>query len=398
MRIGFMNIGTEILLGDTFNTNGNSLSKILLSNGYILNFDVSVPDDMHDIEKALNFLTKNLDILIICGGLGPTEDDRTKEYISSITSKEIIEDLDHTQWMENRWKQRGIKMSDLNKKQSYIFKGYKKIPNTVGTALGATLNYENTKIFLTPGPPREFVPMVEDYIIPEIKKTREGLNPEFKYITIYGVPESNLADNINIFKPDNIKLSYLPSYGVIKIRYDKSIIEDESEQIFLRGIDKAYRNNIISYSNSTLQNALVEALSSNGKCVSIVESITGGKLTSMIVEIPGASKVLSQSKVLYQDEQKISFLESKSIDEDWAKLSLLLAKKIFSVSGTSISLAVLGEAGPISSSIYMVGDVFIALYDKERDIVNRYRFTGNRQDIINQACNQCLFDLFKFYK
>ena len=289
-------------------------------------------------------------------------------------------------------------MPELNKKQSYIFNGYKKIPNSAGTALGATLNYENTEIYLTPGPPREFVPMVEDFIIPEIKKIKEGSNSEFKYITLYGVPESDLAQNINNFKPSNVELSYLPTYGVIKIRYDKSIVSDVNEKILLEGIDKKYRNNIVSYSNTSLQNELIRDLSYNEQSISIVESITGGKLASMLVEIPGASKVLCQSNVLYQDEQKKSFLDSQSLNEDWAELTSLLAKKIFSVSDTSFSLSVLGEAGPISSSMYKVGEVFIALSDKERDIVNHYTFTGNRNDIINQACNQCLFDLIKFYK
>jgi len=398
MRIGFMNVGTEILLGDTLNTNGNSLSKLLLSNGYILQFDLSVSDDIHDIKFGLKFLTNNLDILIISGGLGPTEDDMTKEYISSITGTEIIEDLEHTTWMQKLWNKRGIDMPELNKKQSYIFDGYDKIPNSVGTALGATLNYSNTKIFLTPGPPREFIPMVEDYVIPQIKKIYGGSNPKFKYITIYGIPESNLATEINIFKPMNLELSYLPSYGVVKIRYDKSIVSDKNERVFLEGLDKKYSKNIVSYSNTSLQKVLVDSLSFRKENISIIESVTGGRLASLLVEIPGASKVFSHSKVLYQNQQKKIFLGVDSLNKDWYELSQLLAKKIFDTSNASFSLSVLGEAGPITSSAYKVGDVFIALKDQERSIVNRYNFNGNRNDIINQACNQCLFDIINFYK
>ena len=398
MRIGFMNVGTEILLGDTLNTNGNSLSKLLLSNGYILQFDLSVSDDIHDIKFGLKFLTNNLDILIISGGLGPTEDDMTKEYISSITGTEIIEDLEHTTWMQKLWNKRGIDMPELNKKQSYIFDGYDKIPNSVGTALGATLNYSNTKIFLTPGPPREFIPMVEDYVIPQIKKIYGGSNPKFKYITIYGIPESNLATEINVFKPMNLELSYLPSYGVVKIRYDKSIVSDKNERVFLEGLDKKYSKNIVSYSNTSLQKVLVDSLSFRKENISIIESVTGGRLASLLVEIPGASKVFSHSKVLYQNQQKKIFLGVDSLNKDWYELSQLLAKKIFDTSNASFSLSVLGEAGPITSSAYKVGDVFIALKDQERSIVNRYNFNGNRNDIINQACNQCLFDIINFYK
>ena len=139
-------------------------------------------------------------------------------------------------------------------------------------------------------------------------------------------------------------------------------------------------------------------MSFTNRSISLIESITGCKLSANLVAIPGASKVFKQSKVLYQNDQKKTFLDSEELEEDWELLTLLLANKIIEESDSSMSLSVLGEAGPISSSRYKVGDVFIAVCDKERSVVNRYKFTGNRQDIINQTCNQCLFDLLKFYK
>ena len=398
MRIGFMNVGTEILIGDTLNTNGSALSRILLSQGFILHYDLSVADDKDDVASALKFLTSNVDVLIISGGLGPTEDDMTKEYLSSITGYELIEDLEHTEWMRNRWRERGMEMSEINKKQSFIFNNFNKIPNTAGTALGATLNFNNTDIYLTPGPPREFIPMVEDYVINEIKDKYQGNNAEYKYLTIYGIPESTLSENIDTFKPKDIELAYLPSYGIIKLRYNKNTVTDKQEKILLTGIKKDYKDNLISYANKSLEYELINELSFTNRSISLIESITGGKLSANLVAIPGASKVFKQSKVLYQNDQKKRFLDSEELEEDWELLTLLLANKIIEESDSSMSLSVLGEAGPISSSRYKVGDVFIAVCDKERSVVNRYKFTGNRQDIINQTCNQCLFDLLKFYK
>jgi len=396
MRVGFISIGTEIMLGDTLNTNGNSLAKALLTNGYQLLYELSVADKKKDIETALEFLTDNTNVLIISGGLGPTEDDMTKEYISLITNNKLIEDEEHTKWMQNIWNKRGLKMPELNRKQSYFFNNYNAIPNTSGTALGAHLNYKNTEIFLTPGPPREFSPMVNDYVIPRIKELYSKNLFEYKYLTIYGVPESNLSENINSFKPNSMELAYLPSYGIIKLRYDKQSITEDEESQFIDGLNTFYSENIISFSNKSLNKVVFDTLCNENKYLSLVESITGGMLSSLIVSIPGASKVLTESSVLYHNDQKLNFLKSNNLEHDWNILASLLSEECLSKSKASISLAVLGEAGPISSTNYKVGDVFISLSDCNKTTVERYSFTGNRIDIIKRASNQCLFNILKF--
>ena len=114
MRIGYMCIGTEVLIGDTLNTNGNFLANLLSDVGLKLSYELSVSDDKDEIGASLNFFTSNVDVLIVSGGLGPTEDDMTKEYISKLTGISLIEDDHHTDWMVKRWKQRGLEMPDLN--------------------------------------------------------------------------------------------------------------------------------------------------------------------------------------------------------------------------------------------------------------------------------------------
>ena len=396
MLIGFMSIGTEIMLGDTLNTNGNSLAQTLLINGYQLRYEMSVADEKKDIEIALEFLTDNTEVLIVSGGLGPTEDDMTKEYFSIITNIELIEDEEHTKWMKDRWNKRGLQMPELNKKQSYFFNNYVAIPNSSGTALGSHLKYKKTDIFLTPGPPREFLPMVNGYVIPKIKELHSNSSYEYKYLTIYGIPESNLSESINSFKPNNMQLAYLPNYGVIKLRYDKQNITEKEESQFIAGIKKLHHKNIVSFSKNSLNKVVFDTLSRQRKNISLVESITGGKLASLLVEVSGASKVLCSSNVLYQNKQKLRYLDSDNLETDWYILSSLLSQKNISKSESSIALAVLGEAGPITSTRYKVGDVFISLSDGNKTTVNKYNFFGNRNDIIHQTCNQCLFDILKF--
>ena len=160
-----------------------------------------------------------------------------------------------------------------------------------------------------------------------------------------------------------MELAYLPSYGVIKLRYNKNTVTDKQEKILLTGIEKDYKDNLISYANKSLEYELINDLSFNNRSISLIESITGGKLSANLVAIPGASKVFKQSRVLYQNEQKKTFLDTEELEEDWELLTLSLANKIIERSDSSMSLSVLGEAGPISSSEYKVGDVFIAVCD-----------------------------------
>ena len=397
MRIGYMCIGTEVLIGDTLNTNGNFLANLLSDVGLKLSYELSVSDDKDEIGASLNFFTSNVDVLIVSGGLGPTEDDMTKEYISKLTGISLIEDDHHTDWMVKRWKQRGLEMPDLNRKQSLIFKDFDGIPNNTGTALGAELHYKNTDVYLLPGPPREFKPMVEDYVINKIDRKSIDNNVDYKYITLYGIPESTLAESVNKLKPTDLDIAYLPKYGIVKLRYDLNKMSKSLEDDFLTKISNEYKNNIVSYSNESLEKTLYKKFSNLDLNLSLVESITGGNLSGRITSIAGSSKVLYFSKILYQNTSKEQFLKTKSIPSDWRILSKLLSEEALKQTNTSVALAVLGEAGPIASTEYKVGEIFIAMSDMRRTEVERYMFMGNREDITKQTINQCLFDLIKWF-
>ena len=299
-----MCIGTEVLIGDTLNTNGNFLANLLSDVGLKLSYELSVSDDKDEIGASLNFFTSNVDVLIVSGGLGPTEDDMTKEYISKLTGISLIEDDHHTDWMVKRWKQRGLEMPDLNRKQSLIFKDFDGIPNNTGTALGAELHYKNTDVYLLPGPPREFKPMVEDYVINKIGRTSIDNNVDYKYITLYGIPESTLAESVNKLKPTDLDIAYLPKYGIVKLRYDLNKMSKSLEDDFLTKISNEYKNNIVSYSNESLEKTLYKKFSNLDLNLSLVESITGGNLSGRITSVAGSSKVLYFSKILYQNTSK----------------------------------------------------------------------------------------------
>ena len=129
MKIGLLTVGTEILLGDTVNTNLSKLGSILYNSGFYLNKEITVSDERSEIEEGFKYLYESCEVIIICGGLGPTEDDITKESISEILDIKLVLDKNHVAWMENRWKSRGLKMPETNIKQAMIPENAKKLIN-----------------------------------------------------------------------------------------------------------------------------------------------------------------------------------------------------------------------------------------------------------------------------
>ena len=165
MKIGLLTVGTEILLGDTLNTNLSSLGNILYNSGFTLSTELTVSDDEVEITDGFKYVESKNDVIIICGGLGPTEDDITKEVISKYLNLELILDNKHVSWMEERWKSRGLIMPETNIKQALIPDGFKKLINTKGTAPGLHLETDDKNVFILPGPPNEFIPLVRDCLL-----------------------------------------------------------------------------------------------------------------------------------------------------------------------------------------------------------------------------------------
>ena len=233
MKISLLSVGTEILLGDTVNTNLANLGQILYSNGYILNSEITVSDIREDIKKEFLKLLKENDVVITCGGIGPTEDDFTKDVISESLNLNLALDTEHLNWMKSRWESRGLEMPTTNIKQAELPEGAVKLINKNGTAPGIKISTkENKTIFILPGPPREFIPLVEEEVIPFLSDQFNKTNKEFEFIIFYNQAESSLSEKITQFKPKNLDIAYLASKGVIKLRYDKNSVEIDELNYF----------------------------------------------------------------------------------------------------------------------------------------------------------------------
>lgn len=397
VNISLLSIGTEILLGDTINTNLSSLGQILYNNGFVLTSEVTVPDEKNLIKEKLHELLKNNDVIITCGGIGPTEDDFTKDVISEYLGLNLILDSEHLSWMESRWESRGLVMPQNNIKQAELPEGSKKLKNTNGTSPGIHIQNNDKDIFILPGPPREFIPLVEDEIVPFLKNNFESTNKDYKFIMFYNQAESALAQQIDTFKPENLDIAYLASKGIIKLRYDKNSVNSKDLIEFKKNIKNTLSDDILSTENIPASKVLLNILNENELTLSLVESITGGSLSSALVSHPGASKTLLASNTLYTTFSKEEFLQSE-INDDWIILTESLATKSRLKYSSDISLAILGEAGPVTSSKYKLGQIFISITSNSKTETFEHNLRGSRDDIINRSVNNAIWDLIKFIK
>ena len=397
MNISLLSVGTEILLGDTVNTNLSSLGKILYDDGFLLDSEITVADDRNSINEKFMSLLSNNDVVITCGGIGPTEDDFTKEVICKALELDLVIDQEHVEWMKSRWESRGLSMPETNIKQAEIPTGATKLNNTMGTAPGILIEVQNKLVFILPGPPREFIPLIKDEVMPRLKEKYISSEKDYSFITFFNQPESLLAQSINKFKPASLDLAYLASKGIIKLRYDKNSVSKEELDNFIKNVKSEFSEDILAYENISAPNVLFNKLIEQKLTISVVESITGGSFTAELVKFAGASKVLTAGNTLYTTKAKEEFLESE-ISEDWVVLSEELSKKSLEKYGTDIAVTILGEAGPVPSSKYAIGEIFISITSSTNTQNTQHRLRGNREDILARSVNNIVWDLINFVK
>jgi nicotinamide-nucleotide amidase len=331
--------------------------------------------------------------------LGPTEDDITKEVISNSLSLDLELDESHVDWMKERWKSRGLIMPETNIKQAYIPVGSEKLINTQGTAPGIRISKNDKEIFIFPGPPREFIPLVEDELLPYLSENFEKHDTDYQFIMFFNQAESSLAAEIDKFKPEGLDIAYLASRGIIKLRFDRNSVSKSDFDIFIDKIDEIFSDDILAYENISVEKALGSLVAKNDIKVSFVESITGGLLSSLLVKNPGISKYFIGSDVVYGNQAKSILLNDNDIDfENWEELCVNLTHSSLEKYKTDICLTILGEAGPLSSSKYSVGTIFICISNGDKTVITDHKMNGNREEILQRSANKAQWELIKFIK
>ncbi len=411
MRAIIIAVGSELLHFSKLDTNslfiGNKLSQV----GIVNDMNIVVGDELEDLCWCIKNCAKRCQLLIITGGLGPTEDDITREAVSRVFKRELIFNEDLVTDIKESFKKRGMKdMPQINARQGFVLEGAKVIKNFLGTAPGQILEIEGCKVVLLPGPPLENRPMFEQIMEEEIRHSSKYYIAN-SVIKTGGASESQIDEKLSPIyaKYKNPSTTILSSSGLTELRLrarSKVSLEEAvniNKELMDKMIDKLGENYLYS-DNIDICQYLVNLLREKDLTVSFAESCTGGLLSSMLTDISGASEVYLGGVNAYSNQlkEKLLGVEPKILESEGAvsaKVALSMAQGVLNLSSSDISVSITGIAGPGGGGKGKpVGLVYFSLVAKDFSHTCYRIFPGDRKSVKLRTANYAFFLLIKFLK
>lgn len=417
MKVELISVGTELLLGNIVNTNANYLSQKCAELGLSLYFQITVGDNESRLAKVLKDSLERSDIIILTGGLGPTEDDMTKEAVAHVLNRQLIMDEDSRKRIQSYFDFRHGEVSDSvisknNWKQALIIEDAIVIDNDNGTAPGLIVEYDSStgdssadtlkRIILLPGPPSEMIPMFEASIDPYLRKLQDSVLVS-KMVKICGIGESKAETQIVdlIHQQENPTIAPYAKSGEVHFRvtalskdieHGYHLLEPILDELKRRFGENIYTTN----EDETLEEVVVKLLHQKKLTLSTAESCTGGLLTGRIVNVAGVSDVLKEGYITYANEAKMHLLGVReetlerfgAVSEQTAYEMVEGAAK---AADTNTAIAITGIAGPDGGTPSKpVGLVYISCFVNGTVAVKECRFKGNRQKVREQSVTYAL--------
>ncbi len=401
MLAEILSVGTELLMGQIANTDAQYISRRLSELGVTIYRHTTVGDNPARVKEALGEALSRADIVITTGGLGPTEDDLTKEMVAEYFSLPMQLHQPSMDALMSYMSRLGREVTPNNLKQAYFPEHSIIMPNLCGTAPGCIVEQDNKAVAVLPGPPREMKDMFDRQLAPYLAR-RSGMHIESKFLRIFGIGESTLETMLlDLFHSANPTLALYCGAGEVQARISAraesveqalALIEPLEKEILSRVGNAFYGYGV----DNSMPNAVLELLKSRGETVCFAESCTGGRVAASMIDSPGASDVIKESYITYSDDVKMRVLgvnpdtlaNFTAVSAECAREMAEGAKKI---SGADWAVSVTGVAGPDGGTILTpVGTVFVGVAGPEGTKVNEFHFRGNRDWIRTLACSNAL--------
>jgi nicotinamide-nucleotide amidase len=391
MKAEIITIGDEIIIGQVTDTNSSFIAEELNKIGIEIIRITSVPDNKDSITDALDNAKKKADIIIMTGGLGPTGDDITKNTLAEYFSSTLVVNQDVLDRIKVFLSNRSMEITERNIKQAELPDNCRIISNSYGTASGMWFE-EYGKIFISlPGVSYEMKSMIKNDIIPEFKKRFKLPFIIHKTILTNGMTESEMADHLKNWEsklPANIKLAYLPSPGILRLRLsgtgiDKSKLENEIKN----QADKLFKltsDYVFGFEDDRIEEITGKLLAKHNLTVAVAESCTGGKISELITSVPGSSAYFKGSVIAYSNEIKtrligVSEHDIKKYGAVSEEVVKAMAEKTMNLYNTDFAVATSGIAGPSGGTGKKpVGTTWIAVASKDKTITRKFSFGEHR--------------------
>jgi nicotinamide-nucleotide amidase len=411
MLAEIITIGDEILIGQIVDTNSAWMAKQLNAAGIKVKQITSVSDDADHIIEALGQAEKRAEIILITGGLGPTKDDITKYTLARYFNMGMRRDPEVLAQVEEIFRRFNRPMIESNNKQADVPDGCTVIQNKNGTAPCMWFEHKGTIIVSMPGVPFEMMYLMDDEIIPRLKKTFELPFIYHKTILTANLGESFLAQQIEDIEdglPSSIKLAYLPKLGQVRLRLstsgtDEARLKAEVE-VYAQQIIARIKPYIVAEDDIPIEKAILNIMDEKGLTLSTAESCTGGYIAQLITQHAGCSSVFAGGAVAYSYELKESVLGVKA--DTLAKYGAVSEQTVKEMASgaitnfnTDYSVAVSGIAGPDGGTVDKpVGTVWIAVANKNGVTAKLFSFGSKRAQNIERSAIAALTMILNLLK
>ena len=396
-------IGTEMLLGDLVDTNTAWISRRLATLGVGVYRHTTVGDNSKRIVGALEEAAARSDLVVTTGGLGPTSDDLTNECLAVLTGREMVDYPEAREHVDHKFAQFGREPSPSNYKQALFPKGTRLIPNPLGTAMGALLEWEGTLFATLPGVPSEMKRMFEETLEPLVRDRSDGAIVS-KTLHFAGLGESALAEKVQEFlDATDPTVAPLASQGKVRLRITTRAATEEEAQKKIEPIEKEILTRLGDYffgeDDETLEGAVARLLKERGATLALAESCTGGLLAKRLTDLPGSSAFFVEGLVTYSNESKERLLGvPKSLLVEHGAVSGPVARAMAEgargISGSDYGLSVTGVAGPDGGTEEKpVGLVFVGLSDAGGSFAEKLDLSAwarSRASIRERSANRAL--------
>ena len=403
MVVELICVGTELLLGNIVNTNAAYLSEKCALLGLSMYHQSVVGDNAERLKESLDKALNRSDVVILSGGLGPTQDDLTKETAAEVMGIPLKEDPHSRERIEEYFKNSQYKViTDNNWKQALVPEGAIVLDNENGTAPGIIMEKNGKSVILLPGPPGELIPMFEGKVYDYLNK----LQPEIIYSTmvrICGLGESFVENEIRdlIDNQTNPTIATYAKIGQVDLRVTaKAASEKEAAKLakpMLKELLKRFGDHIYTMDeHKSLEEVIVHFLKERSLTLTTAESCTGGMIAARITDVPGASEVFKQGLVTYSNRAKRKLLDVKKTTlKEYGAVSEKTAKEMAKngafITGSDACVSVTGTAGPTGGTEEKpVGLVYIGCCYNNKTVVKEFHFKGERQKIREQATANAL--------
>jgi nicotinamide-nucleotide amidase len=408
MKAEIIAVGSELLTPDRIDTNSLFLTEELNKLGIEVVRKSIVGDNRDDLSAAFHEALKRVELIIASGGLGPTEDDLTRETVADLLGRKLQLNKEILQYIEGRFRQLGREMPPVNVRQAMVPEGAEVLENPRGSAPGLWIEDGGRRIALLPGPPRELKPMFHERVLPRLQRLASSVRMFHRELRVAGMGESALEQRIKPIytRYADVNTTILAAPGEIQIHLriwtnDAAHAKKTLDEI-VQSFQLALTDRIFSLDGSPLEEVVAQILTTNSATISAAESCTGGLLAQRLTSIAGSSSYFLGGVVCYSNELKTAWVDVpaeliKTKGAVSSEVAIALADGIRRRAGSTLGVGITGIAGPGGGSEEKpVGTVHVAISHaggvKERSA----RFPGDRE-VIRWHAAQLALDMVRIH-